>query len=89
MAKKYTEIGSLNQAEAKEGQSKGDLYLKIFLKSDQRISLKSGDTIRLEDPKAKFDRMLDKGAITQEIYEQRTSQLPSYIKKTAVLVQEE
>lgn len=89
MAKKYTDIGSLNQAEPQEGQTKGDLYVKVFIKNNGNVTLKTGDRIKVEDPKVKFDRMLKSGKLTQEQYDNEVNRIPSYVKKNLTVVQEE
>jgi hypothetical protein len=84
MAKTYTEIGELRANED------GSLYLKVYInkKNGSAVTINSGDTIRLDDPKLKYDRMIESGRVddVDKLIEERDN-IPSYVKRRATLVQ--
>lgn len=84
MAKKYTEIGDLLIGKTKDDGSKGDLYIKI--KKD--VTLSQNTIVRLEDPKAKYERMINSGKVDVAKMKEQMAKIPDYVKKTLVAVEE-
>lgn len=84
MSKKYIEIGELRENEDKS------LYIKIYIskKDGGAANFKTGDTLKLEDPKAKYNRMIDSGKVdnVEKLIEERDN-IPSYVKRRVTLVQ--
>jgi hypothetical protein len=48
----------------------------------------TGKYINVDDPKLKFQRMLDKGLITEEEYQEKIEKIPEYIRQELTIVLE-
>lgn len=85
---KFVEIGEILESKPKDGQTKGDLYIKI--KDD--VKLTKGMYVNLEDPKAKFQRMLNSGKLDEKATDQVTEKMnniPAFVKKILIAKFEE
>lgn len=82
--KQYVKFGALIRGK------EGGYYITL----DKELSLNvngqafGGKYINVEDPKAKFQRMLDKGSITEEQYTEKTEKIPEYIRQELTIVLE-
>ena len=68
-------VGSLRKGE------KGNLYIKIT----EGVTLNTGDSIQLQDPRKRNQTLADKGFITQEEAESRNAKIPEYVKYDVVM----
>ena len=85
---KYSEIGELLEGKPREGETKGSLYIKI--KED--VKLTKGMNISLEDPKAKYQRMLNSGKLSDTAADEvqaKIEKIPKFVKKILILRTEE
>lgn len=61
----------------------GGLYIKLD-DSIKTLNINGAliDTkfINLEKPQAKYERMLEKGAITEDVYQERVGAIPEFVK---------
>lgn len=82
--KQFVKFGALIKGK------EGGYYVAL----DKELSLNvngkafSGKYINVEDPKAKFQRMLDKGTITEEEYTEKVEKIPEYIRQELTIVLE-
>lgn len=75
--------GYVTVLEVKKGED-GNEYFQ-FTKNSEYVDIKingvsvNGKTIYLNDPADKYDRMVDKGTITEEEADEKVAKIPEYI----------
>ncbi|MFZ4411475.1 MAG: hypothetical protein ACOYOV_00230 [Bacteroidales bacterium] len=73
---KYIDFGEILEKKAKDGEAKGELYIKIT----KDITLKAGTFVNLNDPKEKYQRMLNSGKLDEKGIDDVTAKLSDYAK---------
>ena len=73
---KYVDFGEILEKKAKDGEAKGELYIKIT----KDITLKAGTFVNLNDPKDKYQRMLNSGKLDDKGVDEVTAKLSDYAK---------
>jgi len=76
MAYKYIDFGEILEKKAKDGEAKGELYIKIT----KDVTLKAGTFVNLNDPKEKYQRMLDSGKLDEKGVDDVTEKISAYAK---------
>jgi hypothetical protein len=66
----WTKVGSLRKGDT------GSLYIKI----DDNVTLSKGDTLSLQDPRKKFDRMVAAGKMSAEEAAEKAANVKDYIR---------
>lgn len=70
---KYLEFASIRQGKEESG---GGLYIKV----EQDVTLKSGETVYIDTPQAKIEKLVELGFIKEDEAETRLEKIPDYIK---------
>jgi hypothetical protein len=76
MAYKYIDFGEILEKKAKNEGEKAELYIKIT----KDITLKAGTFVNLNDPKEKYQRMLDSGKLDEKGVDDVTAKISDYAK---------
>ena len=80
---KFIKLGDIMKSK------KGGLYIKV----DNRLESLNvngqqfkGEYINLEKPQVKYERMLEKGTITEDEYETKVAAIPDFVKYEVTVV---
>lgn len=75
MASQWKKLGSLRKSQ------KGGLYIKL----DEDISLKKGQSVQLKDPRKSLDQAVEAGRMSSEKAEEMKAKIPEYIRYDLIL----
>ena len=71
----WKKLGSLRKSQ------KGSLYIKL----DEDISLKKGQSVQLKDPRKSLDAAVEAGRMSSEKAEEMKAKIPEYIRYDLIL----
>ena len=82
MSKEFIQLGAILKGKD------GGLYIKVDDKIQLNVNGKAfdGKYINLQKPQLKYDRMLDKGVITESEYDEKLSRVPEFVKYELIAV---
>jgi hypothetical protein len=82
MSKEFIQLGAVMKGKD------GGVYIKVDDKIKLNVNGKifEGKYISLQKPELKFERMLDKGSITESEFEEKVNRIPDFVKYELVAV---